>query len=187
AAVERQHDPTIKALHFLYRSQALGHVQVDRFLAQHRFALANGTQNQADVGVGRGADNDGLDVVAIDGRLAVKHGFGAEGIGQALSGIGERICHDYQLGKLACSDVGCVNLADTTGAENCDTYHFLSPGNSIVRCCRRAKLQWASTHQFGNLIPSNCAMVVSKAFFAATSSGSLRSSAEISSTPQGPL
>ena len=171
AAVEGQHHPAAHALDLGGGAFALGDVEVDRLLAEHRLAELDRLQEQADMGVGRRADHHGIDVRPGDRRHRIAHRLGAERLRQRLDRLGERIGDGDELRLGVRRDAGGVDLADAPCAENCNSNHrcFLVVLVVEAHCARVRSAQSA-----GRLTARNCCIVASNARCAAISSGRWR-------------
>jgi hypothetical protein len=126
AAVEADHQLALGLINHLDAGLDPGDVEIDRLFAEDRLAGAGKTLDQVGMGVGRRADDDGVDILCrfdrLDGADVAAVGR-CDGVGGLRKGVGDGDERGVRIG----ADRLGVNLADTTGAEKTksDCHDFL--------------------------------------------------------------
>ena len=116
AAVEADHQHSIGLLdHGQAFFDALD-VEIDRLLAEDRLAGPGETLDEIGVGVGRRADDDGVDVLGLLDGIDRAH-FGAIGGSQFRRRLFEGIGHGHEFGLRVGTNGAGMHLADAAGAE----------------------------------------------------------------------
>ena len=91
--------------------------QIDRLFAEDRLAGPREALDEIGMGIGRGADRDGIDIGG-DEDLVDRRDARAMGLGKGVRGSIEGIRHGDEPRARRRGDRVGMNLADATGAEN---------------------------------------------------------------------
>jgi len=112
--------------HCFQRGVDLGQVVVNRFFAEDVLTRRGGLDDDAGVGVGRGANGDRVDGRVVEDSVVVgERGGDVQVGGELLRGwqveVGDG--SDFSA-RDACSQAGGVDLADAPGADDSETERF---------------------------------------------------------------
>lgn len=121
AAVEADHQ---RLARFLDRRQAAadaGGVEIDRLLAEHGLAGRDSLLDQIGMGVGRRADQDGVDRRIGEDRLRARR-LGAGRGGERGGSLRHRVGDGDEFGIAARGDVQPVDAPDAAGAQQSDLH-----------------------------------------------------------------
>ncbi len=123
AAVERQHDAAVAPIDLIDGGVGFGNVEIDRLLAQHGLAHLHGMQHQADMGIGRRADDNGIDIGTFNHRHRVKRGLATQMIGQASGRVANRISNRDKLCMGIGRHIGRMDFPNSSSTKNRNAQH----------------------------------------------------------------
>jgi hypothetical protein len=121
AAVEADHQRGLGLVDDLQAVAHPGDAEIDRLFAEDRLAGAGKFFDETGMGVGRGADDHGVDVLRPGDVVDAAH-LGPVGRGDIPGRLGQGVGHRHQPGIRVAADRAGVNLADTARAEKTEAY-----------------------------------------------------------------